>query len=153
MTRRFQGPATVTALAFLLIGVAFPRAAHAVPSTCNSALQIAYVSGPNFPNIGDTLRVQLTLGAGSIANGTTFTLNRVRFELDCTNTSTGSVPCTDDGTVIGYLGDGTITTTCAGVSWATGHAASGSPNEVVFSATPAIFIPAGSGSFCQLEFD
>ena len=26
-------------------------------------------------------------------------------------------------------------------------------NEVVFSATPAIVIPAGSGSFCQLEFD
>src|SRR5207249_2676527 len=104
-------------------------------------------------NVGDTLRVQLTLGALAVQNGTTFTLNRVRFELDCTNTSTGSVPCTDDGLVIGYNGDATISTTCAGVTWTSGHATSGSPNEVVFDASPDIVIPAGSANFCQLEFD
>src|SRR5437867_11119870 len=141
--RMSPGVVAIAAAAAALVA-AVPRVSYAAPSTCNAALQIAYVSGPNNPNIGDTERVQLTLGAGTIQNGTTFTLNRVRFDLDCTNTSTGQVPCTDDGLVIGYNGDTTISTTCGGVTWASGHATSGSPNEVVFDASPDIVIPAGS---------
>src|SRR2546422_437846 len=80
------------------------RPAHAV-NTCGAHVQISYVSGPNFPNPGDVVRVQLTLGSGVIQNGTHLTVTRIRFELDCTNNTTGGIPCTDDGNVIGYNGD------------------------------------------------
>src|SRR5262249_30344371 len=62
------------------------------------------------------------------------------------------LPCTDDGLVMGYGGDGTISTNC-GVAWATGHAVGGSPNEVVFTPSAPLVIPPNTPSACQLLFD
>ena len=137
-------------LAVVAVTAMSPGTARAV-STCNGNLNISYVAGPNFAIPGDVIRVQLELGTGSIQSGTQMSLNRVRFELDCTNTGPG-VPCTDDGLVVEYEGDGTITTTC-GVAWTTGHATSGAPNEVVFTPSVPVVIPASSPGFCNLEFD
>src|SRR5438552_12865204 len=113
-----------------------PTVAHAVPSTCNGALQLVYTAGANFPqpvppgNTGDDiLTVQLVLGAGAIQNGTKLTVNDVRFDLDCSAGAGAPSPCTDDGAVIQYLGDGTITTDC-GVSWTSDNSGSTTPNEV-----------------------
>src|SRR5439155_18471884 len=97
-----------------------------------------------------------TVGTGNITGvvNPTLSLNRVRFDLDCeTPPAPGAVPCADDGGVIKYRGDATITTTCPGVTFATGHAASDTPNEVVFSPSVPIMMPANTASFCQIEFD
>src|SRR5438270_4429410 len=104
--------------AMLAGGLFFAESAHAAPSTCNGAFQIGYPVGANYPqpvppgNTGDDiLQVQLVLGAGDVANGTKLSVNDVRFDLDCVSGTTGSPsPCTDQGTIIQYEGDGTITT-------------------------------------------
>jgi hypothetical protein len=156
MTDGSGGSRRVLLLGLLVVAAmaTVPRVTLAAQSTCNAQLGIDYVSGPNFPNPGDIVRVRLTIGTASIQNGTTFTLSRIRFDLDCANPPPpGSVPCADDGLVIGYQGDSTITTTCAGVTFSTGHAIGGTPNEVVFSANNPIAIPANTPAFCQLEFD
>src|SRR5882724_9392570 len=67
-------------------------------------------------NGGNKLRVNLAVGAGSISVGTPpqLTVNRIRFDLDCVANS--GFPCTDQGNVVQYAGDATITTTCTGVT-------------------------------------
>jgi hypothetical protein len=129
-----------------------PRSSHAVLPVCNGFIQIEYVSGANFPDINDVVRVRLTLGSGVITGATTptFTLNRVRFDLACAvPPAPGAVPCTPDlGTPMAYNGDGSITTTCP-VSWTT----STSSGEVVFTPSTPLIIPASQNNFCQLEFD
>src|SRR6266576_5330657 len=109
-------------------------------------------------NGGDQLRVNLAIGAGTISVGTPpqLTVNRIRFDLDCV-ANTG-FPCTDQGPVVQYGGDATITTTCAGVTWTSTIAQGG--NEIVFNASKPIIIdqmcnprvnavPCGN---CELEF-
>ena len=72
--------------------------------TCNGLLTIDYVAGPNFAKPGDVVRVELTIGTGSIQNGSsstgTFTLNRLRFDLDCNADFTLGIPCTDEGAIV-----------------------------------------------------
>src|SRR5438477_11364624 len=128
--------------------------------TCNGLLTIDYVAGPNFAKPGDVVRVELTIGTGSIQNGSnstgTFTLNRLRFDLDCNSNFTLGIPCTDEGAIVEYEGDPTITTTCAGVTWTSGHAVSSSPNEVVFTPSTPVMIPAGQSiptALCALDLD
>src|SRR5438128_5590694 len=108
-------------------------------------------------NGGNQLRVNLAIGAGSISTGTPpeLTVNRIRFDLDCVANS--GFPCTDQGPVVQYGGDATITTTCAGVTWTSSTAQGG--NEIVFNASQPIIIaqncsprgavPCGN---CELEF-
>ena len=124
--------------------------------TCNGLLTIDYVAGQNFAKPGDVVRVELTIGTGSIQNGSsstgTFTLNRLRFDLDCNADFTLGIPCTDEGAIVEYEGDSTITTTC-GVTWATSHAVSDSPNEVVFTPNVPLVIAANRPAFCALQFD
>src|SRR5206468_12394554 len=112
-------------LAAVLVIGGHARDAGAVASVCNAALDSLFVSGPNFVVPGDatrdTVRLQLTLGAGTIANAPTppgpqLTLHRLRFDLDC---STGGLPCGDKGNVVSYGGDSTVTTDCPGVTWST----------------------------------
>jgi hypothetical protein len=141
-------------LALFLATIALPSAAGAV-NTCNGLFTIDYVAGPAFALPGDTLRVRLTFGTASISGGTMLNLNRVRFDLDCNDNFALGVPCTDEGLQVEYEGDGTITTTC-GVGWNTGHAVSANPNEVVFTPTVPVAIPANIAvppGFCALEFD
>src|SRR5206468_2809564 len=82
-------------------------------------------------------------------------VNRLRFDLDCDSNFTLGIPCTDEGMKVEYEGDSTITTTC-GVTWATGHGVSDTPNEVVFTPSSPVMIPASQTippGFCALEFD
>src|SRR5207244_6634105 len=115
----------------IAVSAAAPGVAHAV-NTCNGLITIDYVAGPDFALPGDVVRVKLTLGTGSIQGGTKLNVNRLRFDLDCDSNFTLGIPCTDEGMIAEYEGDGTITTTC-GVTWTTGHAASANQNEGVFS--------------------
>ena len=145
---------TLGGIALFVVSMALPTPAAAV-NTCNGLFTIDYVAGPNFALPGDVLRVQLTLGTGSITNGTKLMLSRIRFDMDCNDNFALGVPCTDEGAEVEYEGDGTITTTC-GVTWTTGHAISTAPNEIVFTPNMVLNIPAGQSippGFCNLEFD
>src|SRR5438128_5074 len=136
------------------VSVTAPGVAHAV-NTCNGLLTIDYVGGPDFALPGDVVRVKLTLGTGSIQGGTKLNVNRLRFDLDCNSNFTLGIPCTDEGMIVEYEGDSTITSTC-GVTWTTGHAVSATPNEVVFTPSSPVMIPANQTippGFCALEFD
>src|SRR5438094_43064 len=129
-------------------------------NVCNAALDSMFVSGPNFVVPGDatrdTVRLQLTLGAGTITGSPTppgpqLTLHRLKFDLDC---STGGLPCGDQGNVVSYGGDSTVTTDCPGVTWTTNVPGGGSAtNEVVFTPSTPIVIAGGVNNFCHLEFD
>ena len=90
--------------AVLVIGG--PARDASAANVCNAALDSMFVSGPNFVVPGDatrdTVRLQLTLGAGTITGapvppGPQLTLHRLRFDLDC---STGGLPCGDQGDVV-----------------------------------------------------
>ena len=116
--------------------LAWPGAARA-QNTCNTFISFAYIAGQPFQEVGDTVRVALTIGAGAISGGTNVTINRLRFELDCDSGGVLGLNCTDDGAVVEYQGDGTITTTCP-TAFTTGHPVSDLPNQVLFTATPAV---------------
>src|SRR5947199_2498355 len=138
----------------IAVSAAAPGVAHAV-NTCNGLITIDYVAGPDFALPGDVVRVKLTLGTGSIQGGTKLNVNRLRFDLDCNSNFTLGIPCTDEGMIVEYEGDSTITSTC-GVTWTTGHAVSDTPNEVVFTPSSPVMIPANQTippGFCALEFD
>ena len=111
-------------LAAVLVIGGHARDARAA-NVCNASLDSMFTSGPNFVVPGDatrdTVRLQLTLGAGTITGAPTppgpqLTLHRLRFDLDC---STGGLPCGDQGAVVSYGGDSTVTTDCPGVTWST----------------------------------
>src|SRR6266852_4161868 len=147
-------------VAVLTAGFA-PRDAAAQLASCNGAPQISYVSGVNNPQPvppgmtgDDIVRVRLDLVAGIIQPSPgTLTVHSINFDLDCVSGTTGNTsPCTDDGAVIQYQGDATITTTCSGITWTSGHAASTSPNEIAFTPSSPIVIPSNT-DFCELEFD
>jgi len=111
---------------------------------------------PGDPVLGRT-RIRVDLGSGSITTGTPpqVTINRLRFDLDCVQNS--GFPCTDQGDVVEYLGDATITTNCPGVTWTTTMEQGG--NEIVF--TPSTPIVMGqnvnpgdtTAGGCSLAFD
>jgi Dictyostelium (slime mold) repeat len=136
------------ASSFLLAAV--PEAAHAAKS-CNGFIAISYDDARPFYNVGDRLRVVLTVGAGTIGGGTKIRLNRVRFELDCDSASPLGLGCPDDGDVIKYLGDDTIRTTCP-KTFTTGHEAGTSPNELILTPSTPFYIPAGAAKFCTISF-
>src|SRR5437879_6480236 len=151
--------ATFGAAALILAIAGSPRIAGAVQSTCTGAFDLQYTSGPSFPqpvppgNAGDDqLTVQLTLGAQSIQNATTLTVADVRFDLDCSD-AFPAPPCTDQGDIIEYQGDGTILSDCQvggnPVSWASTAVGT---NEIKFVPTPHIPIPANTVMFCHLSF-
>src|SRR5262245_5278451 len=65
---------------------------------CNGQLNISYIPRtPPFAVDGDTVRVQIDLGTGTITGGTSnvLTVNKFRFSLDCESLSLPG--CTDDG--------------------------------------------------------
>src|SRR5437870_915534 len=142
--------------AVTMLGVVVGAPVLGLANTCNGLLTIDYVGGPNFALPGDVMRVRLTLATGSIQGGTQLTVNRLRFDLDCDSNFALGVPCTDEGAIIEYEGDATITTTCEGVTWSSGHAVSSAPNEIVFAPSSPVTITANRAippGFCVLEFD
>jgi len=158
--RKGVGRSILAGLAAVLVIGGHARDAGAAPIVCNAALDSMFVSGPNFVVPGDatrdTVRLQLTLGAGTITGAPTppgpqLTLHRLKFDLDC---STGGLPCADQGDVVSYGGDSAITTDCPGVTWTTNVPGGGSAtNEVVFTPSTPIVIAGGVNNFCHLEFD
>src|SRR2546428_12047964 len=111
--RRATTMRRILLLGLLAIAViaAAPGVARAV-NTCNGLITIDYVAGPDFVLPGDVVRVKLTLGTGSIQGGTKLNVNRLRFDLDCNDNFTLGLPCTDEGMIVEYEGDTTITTNC-----------------------------------------
>jgi hypothetical protein len=138
------------ALAVVVIGA--PRSALAA-NTCHGFVTAQYLSTSSFHGLGDVVRVRMILGTGTISGGTMLTLARARFDLDCDAGAPFEIGCTDDGSVVSYAGDGTLTTDCDPTTFSTGHGGGSSPNQIVFTATPPLAIPAGTPQFCTLEFD
>ncbi len=146
--------ARTTRRSLLLLAVisAFAAAPHLtfglLADTCNARSDFQYISPQNYYQIGDTVRIEIVLGAGLIT-GRNPGHDRpcpVRARLH----SLG-VPCPDAGNLISYAGN--ISSNCAGISWSANSAGGPAPNEVVFSATPGVVIPAGQGTFCSIQFD
>ncbi len=120
--------------------------------TCNGFINIDYVGAPPVTNIGDIVRVRVSLGTGSIQGGTKLTVDSMRFFLDCNANFPLTPPCTDEGGLVQF--EGNVTTTCPGISSA--HPISPDPNEVIFTAVPPLDIPANVPTlpgFCAFEFD
>jgi len=133
---------------------ALPAAAQA-DDTCNGFINIDYVGNPAVNKVGDIVRMKITMGTGTIQGGTKLTIDSVQLSLDCDANFPLVPPCIDEGPIIEYEGDSHITTTCP-VAWSTGHPVGANPNEVVFTATPLLDIPAGKATppgLCSLEFD
>src|SRR5713101_1320994 len=95
------------ALVFVGLTAALPTAVEAI-SSCHVFTAIDYVAGPTFGLQGDTYKVKVSLFTGAISGGTKVTVNRVRFNLDCTDATLGLINCTDLGAIISYTGDSTI---------------------------------------------
>ena len=153
MTTR-RGSLSVAVLSTVLVVVSAAVPAWGVSiGTCVMNLDVDYLSSREAALPGDHVRVQLTLGAGFIQGGTRATLHAVRFFLQCNGPVDHLLPCLQDGAVVAYGGDDTITTTCPGATWATGHAAAARPNQAVFTPTVPIDVPGGNPTYCQLEFD
>ena len=147
--------------ATLAVAVALPGAAQA-QNVCNGAIDINYISGPPYGLVGDIYRFEVGLGAGSITGGALnqLTINRFRFHLDCSNFA--FIGCTDEGDIIRYVADATITSSnCldAGalpVTWSSNGVDSPvGPNQVIFTPSSPVVIPASTqpANGCKVAFD
>ncbi len=166
------------AVALLLLSLVLPTTVGAQPATCNSGLQVGYTSGPNFaipgptPNAANTYRVQLTLGAQDIQNGTFMTIDGIDFGLDCTQATVGNggpAGCTSDTNKISFLSNiGNVAAGCQNaigepVNVVTAHASpSPTPNNVHFTFTvnggpnngnPTSLRVLANTSTCTFQFD
>ena len=147
----------------------YPSAASAV---CNAALDFSYctdagvigLSCPSTPFCqvqDDVIEVRLLIGTGTIDTGTTLSIDRLHFELDCTGAL--GIPCPDEGAIIEYEGDGSIQSNCTSiggaggtpVTWASnvGNSPSSATNDVVLTPSPSIVIPAQTTNACELRFN
>lgn len=140
--------------AVALLAAATPSVAQ---NSCNAEIELSatYNTQPNTPGTVDT--IELHLSTGLIQGGTLnqLTIPKVRFFLDCKLGSILSSTCTDDGTVVQYEGDGTITTDCQvggqPITWSTGHAISPNPPAVIFTPSKPLVLPAQSPG-CSIWF-
>src|SRR5436190_404427 len=97
----------------------------------------------------DQLRVSLAVGTSTITGPAgapdNMTVHKVRFDLDCVQNSGGNgtnTLCMDQGDVVEYTGDATISTDCPGVTWTSSQPLGGvGANEVVFTPSAPIVIP------------
>jgi len=143
----------VRSAAGLVLGAALPGAAVA-NDTCNGFINIDYVGAPPLTPIGDTVDVKLSFGSGSIQGGTKLTINSFQFNLDCNATFPLAAPCTDEGPIVQYEGDGNLTTDCP-TTFTTGQGVNTDPNKVVFTANPPLDIPPNVSTlpgFCTVQF-
>jgi parallel beta-helix repeat protein len=124
-------------------------------NTCNAFLEIGYGAMQPFSLPGDTVRVAITLGSGSVQGGSQVVVNRVRFDLDCDADSPLGLNCVDDGAVVTFAGDTTITSDCVDDQGALAFSSSQgiSPNQILLTPSRPVVIPANTLGFCSLEFD
>jgi hypothetical protein len=149
---RIVRAAGITLALVLVTSAVLPPAARAA-NTCKAFLQVEYLPVSGFYAPGDLVRVRVVMGTGAIAGATGVTLNRARFDLDCDASQLLGIDCSDDGSVAAYGGDGTLTTDCPSTTFSSGHPVGSSPNQVVLTASPPLFIPASNPEYCSLEFD
>jgi hypothetical protein len=145
-----------TLVGLALLGVIGGARAWAVDDTCNGLIDITYPGAPAVAQVGDVIAVKVSLGAGSVLGGTEVMLTSLAFDLDCNPLDPLTPPCTDDGPVVSYQGDASITTDCPGITWTSNSAGGTSPNVVVFTATPTLDVPANSPvlpGFCSITFN
>src|SRR5437667_8613719 len=103
----------VGALAFLLVSVGIASTARA-QVTCNGALFLTVTQPTSFIQVGDEAFITINLGSGVIEGGTSITINRVRYELDCNHLFALGVPCTDQGDIMSYDFTQTVGSSCVG---------------------------------------
>src|SRR5262245_20411173 len=128
---------------------AFPEGTATLERSCRASVYVSYPQAPASIQVGDIVRVAIELGAGRIVGGTLLSINRVRFDLDCDSASLGN--CPDDGEVASYQGG--LTTNC-GVAIASSHFPGDTlTNQIVFTPSTPIVVPAGVRSFCSIEFN
>lgn len=126
-------------------------AASSTTLSCRGRSRLTYTLTSSSSSVGDVIRVGIVLGAGHIDGGTALWVSRVRFNLDCDRSSMG-INCPDDGPVVSY--QGALITTCPSVTFTSSHSVGDAlPNQVVFTSSSPILIPAETESFCNLEFD
>src|SRR5438128_1040417 len=97
----------------------------------------------------DQLRISLSVGTSTITGPAgapdNMTVHKIRFDLDCVANSGGNgtnTLCMDQGDVVEYTGDASISTDCPGVTWTSSQPLGGvGANEVVFTPSAAIVIP------------
>jgi hypothetical protein len=156
------GGRAALAATVLLAGAAVAPPAAQAQNVCNGLINLNYMSGPPFALAGDTYRVEVALGTGTISGGAMnqLTVSRFRFQLDCQNFA--FIGCTDEGDIIRYISDATITdTNCvdAGdndVTWTSNGVDSPvGPNQVVFTPSSPVVIGANTlpANGCRIEFD
>src|SRR5262245_15357657 len=142
----------VLSLAVTALAAALATRADA-QATCNTFIAIG-IAPPGVVPVGGTKTITLSVGADGILGGTQVTINRLKYDLDCDADFALGIPCTDQGAVFAYVGDSSITTDCAGVAWSSNLPGGGStPNEIVFTPSPGVVIPAGVNPFCSISFD
>ena len=144
-------------VALLLLAVAGGRAL--ADDTCNGFIHLNYPTAPPVQHVGDVVQVKITFGAGTILGGLKLLFSGFKFDLDC-NPLDPLVPhCTDDGAVVSYQGDSTITTDCLGgsISWTSNNPGGGTnPNVLEFTPSVTFGVPAGQlalPGFCSMTFD
>jgi hypothetical protein len=137
----------------LALAAWLPSAALAA-DTCNGFVNIDYIGAPPVTNIGDTVRMKLSFGTGTIQGGTKLTIQSFQLNLDCNANFPLIPPCVDEGAIVQF--EDNVTTTCP-VAVSTGHVVSPNPNEVIFSfAGSGLDIPANVPTLpglCAVEFD
>jgi len=130
----------------VLVALAAARPGAAEIPQCGLSLDLTY-RGPTFATVGTVIGTTVELRALNI-NGTPpeVHVSAVDFALDCAvNTF-----CDDDGSVVAYAGDSTITTTCPGATWTTIHAPSDAPNVVTFRTSPPVILAPYTA--CEISF-
>jgi hypothetical protein len=154
-----SGLAVLCALGLTVGHAAISRA----DNVCNGFIDFEYPVPPNPPggthNVGDKVTVKLDLGAGTITGGpmNILTITSVRFDLACSVPPLPVPMCANEGPVISYDGDSSITTNCPGgpTQWTSTNPGGGATTALIFTASPTIDIlhdtPDPPGT-CFLQF-
>jgi hypothetical protein len=166
--RSAEGKVSRSGLAILcVLGVALGHAAISrADNVCNGFINFEYPEPPNPPGgqhkVGDKVTVRLDLGAGSITGGplNILGITSVRFDLACTVPPLPVPMCANEGAVISYDGDSSITSDCPGGAppqgpWTSNNIPGGSTTDVVFTAAPKVIIAANTPDppgTCFLQF-
>jgi len=92
--------------------------------------------------VGDKVTVKLDLGAGTITGGpmNILTITSVRFDMACSVPPLPAPLCVNEGPVISYDGDSSITTNCPGGpgQWTSTNPGGGETKALIFTAVPPV---------------
>lgn len=134
----------------------------AIAITCNPDTLISSTPAGPFEVPSSVITVTVQIGAATSDGATLMTIPDVGFSLDCDVDAPGTgaqqFPCAvDDGPVMTYVGDASISDTCTGAGGAALTFTSNNPaggfatNDLVF--TPSIPVVTAAPGTCTLSFD